>query len=122
MQRAIDRQCHTCPDRVRLLHSYTGQTGRHKQQHADADADRDLQRLTEADRDSQRNAGICIEMHRLLGRHRERETEADRDRERERDRDKQIQTETDRDRAYIQIYIQVDTDICREGHLDAKSY
>ena len=76
MQRAIDRQCHTCPDRVRLLHSYTRQTGRHIQQHADADADRDLQRLTEADRDSQRNPGSCIEMHRQLGR--QRETDRDR--------------------------------------------
>ena len=39
---------------------------------------RDLQRLTEADRDSQRNAGSCIEMHRQLGRQRERETDRDR--------------------------------------------
>ena len=59
------------------MHSYTGKTGRHIQQHADAD--RDLQILTEADRDSQRNAGSCIEMHRQLGRQRE----TDRYRERE---------------------------------------
>ena len=55
------------------MHSYTGQTGRHIQQHADAD--RDLQILTEADRDSQINAGSCIEMHRQLGRQRERDRE-----------------------------------------------
>ena len=55
--------------RVRLLHSYTGKTGTHIQQHADAD--RDLQRLTEAYRDSQRNSGSCIEMHRQLDRQRE---------------------------------------------------
>ena len=47
------------------MHSYTGKTGRHIEQHADAD--RELQRLTEVERDSQRNAGSCIEMHRQLG-------------------------------------------------------
>ena len=75
------------------MHSYTGQTGRHIQQHADAY--RDLQRLTEADRDSQRNAGSCIEMHRQLGRARQRN---------------------------IQRSIQVETEIVREGHLEAKRY
>ena len=54
-------QCHRGPARVILLHSYTGKTGIDIQQHADAY--RDLQRLTEADRDSQRKADSCIEMH-----------------------------------------------------------
>ena len=57
------------------MHSYTGKTGIHLHQHADTD--RDLQRLTEADRDSQINAGNCIEMHRQLDR--QREPERDRD-------------------------------------------
>ena len=70
-------KCLTSPDRVRLLHSYTGKTGRHIEHHADAC--RDLHRLTEADRDSQRNAGSCIDMHRQLGRQRETETDRDRD-------------------------------------------
>ena len=54
-------QCHRGTARVIMLHSYTGKTGIHIQQHADAY--RDLQRLTEADRDSQRKADSCIEMH-----------------------------------------------------------
>ena len=59
-EREIDRQCHRGADRARLMHRDTGETGIHRQQHADAE--RDLQRLTEADRDSQRDVGICIEM------------------------------------------------------------
>ena len=96
-----------------------------------------MQTLTEADRDSQRNAGSCIEMHRQLGRQRET------DRDRERDRDRQRQTETDRDRqrqterdtetgrdrqrqTETEIHTEIHTGryryICREGHLEAKSY
>ena len=59
-EREIYRQCHRGADRARLMHRDTGETGIHRQQHADAE--RDLQRLTEADRDSQRDVGICIEM------------------------------------------------------------
>ena len=55
------------------MHRDTGETSRHRHQHADAD--RDLQRVTEADRDSQRDASSCIEMHRQLGR--QRQTERD---------------------------------------------
>ena len=122
-------QCHTSPDRVILLHSYTGNTGIHIQQHAAAY--RDLQRLTKADRDSQSHAGSCLEMHRQLGRQRERQRERDRDRQKqterergrarqkqtEKGRDRQRQAETDRDRQrqrYIQRYIHGETDICRE--------
>ena len=65
----------------------------------------DLQRLTEADRDSQRNAGSCIEMHRQLGRKRDRQiqrerqgqTETYRGRQRVRQRQTDRQTETDRE-------------------------
>ena len=38
-----------------------------------------MQRLTEADRDSQRNAGSCIEMHRQLGRQSQAEKHTERD-------------------------------------------
>ena len=46
---------------------------------------RDLQRLTEADRDNQRDAGSCIEMHRPTdtGRDRQRQTETDKDSQRQ---------------------------------------
>ena len=112
-----------------------------------------MQRLTEADRGSQRIACSCIDMHRQLGRQRERQRETERERDRERQRDterdrererqteretgrgRQRQTETGRDRQrqaepgrarerqrYLQRYIQVETDICREGRLEAKSY
>ena len=50
---------------------------------------------------------------------------ADRQRQAETGRDRQRQAETSRDRQrqrYIQRYIQVETDICREGHVEAKSY
>ena len=69
-------QCHRGTARVIMLHSYTGKTGIHIQQHADAY--RDLQRLTEADRDSQRHAGSCIEMHRQLGRKIDRQIQRER--------------------------------------------
>ena len=120
----IYRQCHTGSDRVILLHSDTGKTGRHIQQHADAD--RDLQRLTEADRDSQRNAGSCIEMHRQLGRQRQAETGIYKQR--------YIQVETEITRvgiqpvpyrqiqSYIQRCTQVETEIVREWHVEAMSY
>ena len=78
------------------MHSYTGKTSRNKKQHANVD--RDLERVTEAGRDSQRNAGSCIEMHRQLCRQRERQRERDKQRQTETDRDRQRQTETDRDR------------------------
>ena len=121
-------QCHRGTARVIMLHSYTGKTGIHIQQHADAY--RDLQRLTEADRDSQRNAGSCIEMHRQLGRQRQAETGRDKQRYIQR----YIQVETDIVRVgiqtvpymqrqrYIQICTQVETEIVREWHVEARRY
>ena len=44
-----------------------------------------MQRLTEADRDSQRSAGSCKEMRRQLGRQRQGEIDAEIDRGRDRD-------------------------------------
>ena len=69
------------------MHRHTGKTCRNIQHHAYVD--RDLERVTEAGRDSQRNAGSCIEMHSKL------DSKLDRQRQTETDRDRQRQSETE---------------------------
>ena len=48
------------------MHAYTeGETGTDSKRHHQLSADRELQRLIAAERDSHREAGSCIERQRL---------------------------------------------------------
>ena len=102
MQIAIYIQCHTGP--YRESDCYIVTQARQAHTYSNMQMQTDLQRLTEAYRDRQRNSGSCIEMHRQLDRQRDSQTETDReiDRIRQRQsetvRDRQRQTERNRDR------------------------